>query len=494
MKIKKNMGTHWLLWTLVLLMALPAAGIMAQGTDSGGQMTFRQEELDQMLAPIALYPDDLLSQVLMSATYPLEVVEAARWIQANPNLRGDQLAAALEQRDWDPSVKSMVNFPDILQMMNDKLEWTEMVGDAFLAQEDQVMDTVQMLREKAQAQGSLRTTSELRVIPDPQTQAIIIEPADPQVYYVPVYDPMIVFGPWWWPAYPPFYYHPRRVINPGRFIGFGFGVPIGVPWGYAWGGCDWHRHTVVVNISRNVTINNRIDRNRYASHVTTGSSGRGIWTHDPDHRRGIAYRTPAIARQFGRGPLPGADARRGFRGYDRPVTGGTVVPRSNRPEGQQPRVTTGPNVARPESFRQPSAPGQQPRVTPSPGPARPESLRQQPVPAQEPRVTPVPRVARPEPSRQLSTPVQQPPVSAKPMPVRPEMQRQMPVSGHQGVQGLQSPTAFGGIAPGGQTRRDSQRGHESLSGPRSPGPGPVGNKPAPGGGHPGGGPAHERGK
>ncbi|MFH0787260.1 MAG: DUF3300 domain-containing protein, partial [Pseudomonadota bacterium] len=106
---------------------------MAQGLNSDGPMTFRQEELDQMLAPIALYPDDLLSQVLMAATYPLEVVQAARWVQANPNLRGDQLALALEQQDWDPSVKSLINFPSILQMMNERLEWTQMLGDAFLA-------------------------------------------------------------------------------------------------------------------------------------------------------------------------------------------------------------------------------------------------------------------------------------------------------------------------------------------------------------------------
>ncbi len=172
----------------------------------------------------------------MAATYPLEVVQAARWVQANPNLRGDQLASALEQQDWDPSVKSLINFPSILQMMNERLEWTQMLGDAFLAGQDQVMDTVQRLREKAQAQGSLRTTSEQRVIPDPQTRTIVIEPVDPQVIYVPVYDPMVVYGPWWWPAYLPFRYHPRGAVIPGHFIGFGIGVAIGVAWGYAWGG------------------------------------------------------------------------------------------------------------------------------------------------------------------------------------------------------------------------------------------------------------------
>ena len=180
MKSKRGMCARLLLWLLVLLLAAPPGGIMAQGKESGGQTIFRQEELDQMLAPIALYPDELLVQVLMAATYPLEVVRASRWVQANPNLRGDQLAAALEQQDWDPSVKSLANFPSVLQMMNDRLEWTQKLGDAFLAQKDQVMDTVQMLRQKAQAQGYLRTTSEQKVIVEPQTQTVVIEPAVPR--------------------------------------------------------------------------------------------------------------------------------------------------------------------------------------------------------------------------------------------------------------------------------------------------------------------------
>ncbi|MBA4393615.1 MAG: hypothetical protein C0407_08695 [Desulfobacca sp.] len=462
MKKKRDRYVRWLLWSLLLLMALPSPGIMAQGTDPGGQMPFRQEELDQMLAPIALYPDDLLSQVLMAATYPLEVVQAARWVQANPNLRGDQLAVALEEKDWDPSVKSLVNVPSILQMMNERLEWIGILGDAFLAQPDQVMDTVQKLRQKARAQGNLMTTNEQKVILEPQNQAIIIEPVVPEVIYIPVYDPMIVYGPWWWPAFPPFTYHPRGVVVPTRFIGFGFGVAIGVPWGYAWGGCDWHYRRVVVNITRNNNINNRIDRNRYAGHVTIGPSGRGGWTHDPDHRRGIAYRSQAIARQFGRGAFPGVEDRPSFRGYDRPVTGGSFVQRANRPDVQPSRVTPGSSGISPEPFRQP------------------------PPLSRDPLGTPGQRVARSEPSRQPSTPVPQPRVTPSPRPARPEMPGRPAGPGHQGVQAQQSPTAFSGFGPGGQTRQDSHRGHESLSGPKSPGPGPGGNRPAPGGGHPGG--------
>ena len=360
MKSKRGMCARVLLWSLVLLLAAPPGGIMAQGQGPGAQMMFGQEELDQMLAPIALYPDDLLVQVLMAATYPLEVVQAFRWVQANPNLKGNDLAAALEQQDWDPSVKSLLNFPSVLQMMNDQLEWTQRLGDAFLSQQDQVMDTVQQLRQRAQAQGNLRTTNEQSVIVDPQTREIVVQPAAPQVVYVPVYDPMIVYGPWWWPAYRPYYYHPRGVVIAGGAIGFGIGVAIGVAWGYAWGGFNWHHHDVVINATRNVSINNHIDRNRYVSHVTTGSGGQGMWRHDPVHRQGVAYRTPAVAQQYGRGPSPGADTRRDYRGFDRGGPGQVAAPGPNRPAAQQPRVAPSPAVqARPEPPRQPPAPGRQ---------------------------------------------------------------------------------------------------------------------------------------
>ena len=180
MKSKRGICARLLLWSLVLLIAAPPGGIMAQFQDPGGQTMFRQEELDQMLAPIALYPDELLVQVLMAATYPLEVVQASRWVQANPSLRGDRLAAALEQQDWDPSVKSLVNFPSVLQMMNDQLEWTQRLGDAFLAQKDQVMGTVQQLRQRAQAQGRPEEHERTMVIMDPQTQEISVEPLFPR--------------------------------------------------------------------------------------------------------------------------------------------------------------------------------------------------------------------------------------------------------------------------------------------------------------------------
>jgi hypothetical protein len=430
------MYTRLLLWSLVLLLAAPPGGIRAESLDSGGQTFFIQEELDQMLAPIALYPDELLVQVLMAATYPLEVVQAYRWVQANPNLNGDPLAVALEQRNWDPSVKSLVNFPSVLQMMNDRLEWTQKLGDAFLAQKDQLMATVQELRQKAEAQGSLRTTSEQRVIVEPQTQTIVIEPATPEVVYVPVYDPTIVYGPWWWPGYPPSYYYPRGAVVAGNVIAFGLGVGVGVAWGYAWGGFNWHHHDVVINTTRNVYINNRIDRNRYVTHVTPGSGGHGMWSHDPVHRRGVAYRAPAVAQQFGRGPLPGADERRDLRGFDPGGARRVAVQGPAHPAPQQPRVTTPPK----------SEPPRQPGSS-----------------VQQPRVTSIPNVPKAEPPRQPASP------------------------GRQGVQGLQGPTAFGGVGPGSQTRQSSNRGHESLSSAPTGGSTPKGTKISPSSKGPGGG-------
>jgi hypothetical protein len=149
---RKRFFIHTLVWLLVLFTVAPT-WIFAQGQEA--EKYFKQEELDQMLAPIALYPDDLVTQILMAATYPLEIVQAARWTAQNKNLKGDALTEALEKQDWDPSVKSLVNFPDVLSKMNENLEWMQKVGDAFLAQEKEVMDTIEMLRKKAQEAGNL---------------------------------------------------------------------------------------------------------------------------------------------------------------------------------------------------------------------------------------------------------------------------------------------------------------------------------------------------
>ena len=221
---------------LALLLGAPQ-GVIAQS--EGGDKPFKQEELDQLVAPIALYPDSLLAQVFMASTYPLEVVLAGRWVKANQKLKGDALTAALEKEDWDPSVKSLVNFPQVLDMMNEKLDWTQKLGDAFLAQEKDVMDTVQKLRLKAYGEGNLKTSEQQKVVVEEETKTIIIEPANPQVVYVPTYNPTVVYGAWPYPSYPPYYYYPPGYVPGAALFSFGVGVAMGAAWGYAWGGCGW---------------------------------------------------------------------------------------------------------------------------------------------------------------------------------------------------------------------------------------------------------------
>lgn len=227
----------------VLFAALLAVAVALSPAQAEERKAFSQAELDQALAPVALYPDALLSQVLMAATYPLEIVEAARWSRAHPGIQGDEAVRAVQDKDWDPSVKSLVAFPNLLARMDENLEWTRRLGDAFLAQEAQVMDTIQQLRQRAKAEGKLQTDERQRVTEDGQT--IVIEQANPQVVYVPYYDPYVVYGAWWWPAYPPYYWAPWPGYVVG-YPGFWWGVGIGITTGFFYGGFAWHHHHVAV--------------------------------------------------------------------------------------------------------------------------------------------------------------------------------------------------------------------------------------------------------
>lgn len=304
----RRLSTKTLSLSLALLLFLPQVA-MAQGTDES--RSIKQEELDQLLAPIALYPDSLLTQVLMASTYPLEVVQASRWAKQNKDLKGDAVAEALEKQPWDPSIKSLVNFPQVLDMMNEKLEWSQKLGDAFLAQEKDVMATVQRLRAKAQTEGNLKTTKEQVV--KVEKEVVIIESASPQVIYVPAYNPTVVYGVWPYPAYPPYYYYPPGYVAGAAFT-FAAGVAVGAAWGYAWGHCNWHGGEVNIDINRNTNINTNIDRSRYQSKVTTGPGGRGKWQHNPEHRKGVAYRDAATAQRFNKAGTRDVQSRYAYRG------------------------------------------------------------------------------------------------------------------------------------------------------------------------------------
>ena len=193
-----------LLRCLLSLLVLTAHGCAGQPREE--VPLFSQAELDQMLAPIALYPDQLLSQVLMAATYPLEVVQAARWSREHPGLQGQEAVRAVDDRAWDPSVKSLVAFPDLLAQMDADLDWTERLGDAFLAQQQQLMDTVQSLRQRAYDAGNLRSAQQVQVVRE--REVIYVRSAYPDVIYMPYYDPFTIYGSWWWPHYRPVYWAP----------------------------------------------------------------------------------------------------------------------------------------------------------------------------------------------------------------------------------------------------------------------------------------------
>lgn len=240
-----------------------------------------------MLAPIALYPDALLSQVLMAASYPLEVVEAQRWTVANPSLTGNAAVLAAAQANWDPSVKSLLAFPRILQTMGTQLDWTRRLGDAFLGQQQQVIDTVQALRKKAYAAGSLVSNAQSRV--SLTDDYITIVPTQPQIAYEPYYDPGVVYGTWWWPQYPPMAWAPWAGYGyrDGFGLGFMWGAGVLVTADFLFGGFDWRAHHVNVDYAH-------FHDNRFAYR----SAGVGPWEHNPNHRQGIAYRRPPPASHF----------------------------------------------------------------------------------------------------------------------------------------------------------------------------------------------------
>jgi len=289
---------------VVLLVMTLVAPYQAIGQNAGGetQAVFKQEELAQMLAPMALYPDPLIAQMLMASTYPLEVVEANRFVKANPDLKDDALDAALKEKEWDVSVKSLCHFPQVVSSMSEKLDWTTKLGDAFLAQQAEVMDMIQELRAKAHAEGNLKTTAEQKVIVE--EKIIVIEPAKPEVVYVPTYSTTVVYGSWWYPAYPPYvWYYP-----PGAgWVAFGTGIALGIGYSH-WAHCGWGRGDIDIDINRTNNFNKNVNRG-------DRPGGKQKWNHDRNHRKGAAYRDRNTSQRFGQSPNRSVEGRREARGY-----------------------------------------------------------------------------------------------------------------------------------------------------------------------------------
>jgi hypothetical protein len=250
------------------------------------------------VAPIALFPDTLLAQVLAASTYPLEIVEASRWVGANAGLKGDDLAAALENQDWDPSVESLVYFPRVLNQMSDNLDWTKDLGDAFLGQQNDVLDAVQRLRVLAEESGTLKTTEQQTVTVEQEVVTIV--PAEPETVYVPAYNPSTAYGSGWTPPpqqyYGPMYQDPwGSVLTHG--LAFGAGVAVG---GLIWG-VDWDDDDDDVHVynnggggggKKNVNVNKNIN----IGEINVGN--RQDWRHRPEHRHGVNYRNEEVATRL----------------------------------------------------------------------------------------------------------------------------------------------------------------------------------------------------
>ncbi len=268
---------------------------------------FGKEQIDQLTAQIALFPDALLSQVLMAATYPKDVAEASAWARANPDEKGDAAVSLVQDKPWDPSVQSLVAFPQVVVMMGENPTWVKDLGDAFLLQPEDVMDSVQRLRLAAQNAGNLQSNEQVVVkvetqpppdivvqvnAPPPPPQVIVIEQRSPEVIFVPMYNPVNVFGPWMWPAFPPVWIPPP----PGFWWSWRSPVAVGIWWGVgigvthaAWGRANWWGRSVNINVHHHnsIHINNRIDRR---DRNTT-------WAHDTNRRRDVPFRGGDATRQ-----------------------------------------------------------------------------------------------------------------------------------------------------------------------------------------------------
>src|SRR5215831_10175676 len=311
---------------------------------------FKPEELEAIVAPIALYPDPLVAQVLMASTYPLEVIQAARLMKSKPDLKGDALNEELKKYEWDDSVKSLCSFPQTLSVLNEKIDWMQKLGDAFLDQRKETMDAIQRMRAKAQAQGNLQSNEQQKVIveaapaapaqpgqpaPSGEQTIIKIEQTNPQVVYVPSYNPTVVYGPPP-PAYPPYYYpYPPAYPWGAAAISFGVGMAVGAA---VWGGCNWGGGDVDVDVNKSNNFTNNVNRGDKATQIKNernsrqSQGGKQSFNHDPSHRKGAQYRDKGTQQKYGRGNSSQAGSRdRGRRSGRR--TGWRTVggnPRSRR--------------------------------------------------------------------------------------------------------------------------------------------------------------------
>ena len=257
------------------------------------EQQFSEAELAQMLAPIALYPDSLLTHILISSTYPIEIIEAHRWLKKNDKLNADQISKAIKRFDWDASVKALVPFEQILSRLSDDLSWMQQLGDAFLQDETRVLESIQALREQAKLAGNLGKMENMDV--SYEDNNIIIEPLEKEIVYVPYYDTRMVYGAWYWSSYPPVYWTPSHRVYVNHYNPFYWHSGINVSFNYFFSTFNWpNRHVVVVNPHKS--------QHRYyhqRSRRLIASSGYAKrWSHQPVHRKGVAYKNKYTREKY----------------------------------------------------------------------------------------------------------------------------------------------------------------------------------------------------
>ena len=291
----------------VAAIVAPDAGVLArssQESDEGEQKAAKipPDQLDSLVAPIALYPDQLLAQALAASTYPLEIIQLQQWLGQHKDLKDQALADAVKKQDWDPSVQGLAGLPDVVKRLTEDIKWTTDLGNAFLAQQSDVMDAVQRMRKKAKDKG-LKSNEQMKV--ETQTaenkQVIVIQQANPQVIQVPSYDPVVVYGAPAYP-YPPVSYPPPPpsgwAVAGGMALSFGVGVAMGAMWSGGWGyNCGWHGGNNNVYINNNNNFNRNVNVN--GGNRNNINSGGNTWQHNPQHRGGTPYSNKATANKFG---------------------------------------------------------------------------------------------------------------------------------------------------------------------------------------------------
>jgi hypothetical protein len=288
-----------------LLLAQQPAEASAPAQEAAA--TIPPDQLDSLVAPIALYPDPLLSQVLVASTYPLELIQLQQWLGKNKGLKDQALADAVKKQGWDPSIQGLAGLPDVVKRLTDDIKWTTDLGNAFLAQQGDVMDAVQRMRKKAQDNGNLKSSEQVKVeTKTVETKTVIVvEQANPQVVYVPTYNPTVVYGPPVYP-YPPIYYPPPGYYAAGMAISFGVGVAMGAMWSGGWGyHCGWGggNNNIYINNNNNFNRNTNIQGGNRTNNINSGNrvnaQGGNTWQHNSQHRGGAPYSDRATANKYG---------------------------------------------------------------------------------------------------------------------------------------------------------------------------------------------------